>query len=1023
MINNYNSFFEDLNLGFLVQGPRSEMLMNNSKVLEFLGITKDQLYGRTSFDPEWNVIHEDGSPFPGQTHPVPVAIETRQSVKNTVMGIYRPSTQDRVWLLVNASPILDITGNVDHVICTFNDITEEIKSKIKNKTIRNLYSFVTQINELMLQANTEEALYNGFCRIGIKVGGFKFACVGLLNEKTGKLVPYDHCGEENGFLSVIKDLSINGKAKRGNRQDIGPAIDLKSVSAMNIETDPQIKDWRVEAKSRGLHSVVFIPVIKFGKPTGIISFYSSGMNYYTETEIELLNGITRNITFQLEYFEKERSRKNLQEETEILNRRLIQSQEVGKIGSWELDLLSKTFWGSDQAKSIYGFDLNKDIYSYEEVICCALDREFLDMELELAIKEGRPYDIEYKIQPNDGSAIKTVHSRGALIRDENGVPVRLSGVITDITRRKKDELEILRLSQVVGQSASIVIITDLKGNIEYVNRKFEDATGYSFDEVSGTPSTILTSKEISNGKNVQIWKTIRSGKVWQGEIHNKRKDGTLYWEHVIISPLKNDKDEIINFVLIIDDITLRKRAEEELLIRENELDQLIEQSPVSYEIYDSNGFTKRVNAAYEKLWGIPREYVIDKYNILESKPIKEGGWLPYFKRVFAGEYIVLPDVRYDTSKDEITKGEGLCKWVSTSAYPIKDENGKVRNIVVLHEDISERKEAEKKYDELFDNSPLPMFLIDIETYCFIKVNKATIALYGYSKDELLKMQMLDLIAKVEIPKIKRTLEMNKRVQKNHLEVFPTIHRKKSGELINVEIHRIETVFNGKRAASAIVINNTEKMLQDNAISKAIIKTQEDDRYEIGSELHDNISQILVASQLSLGLLQKSVDASKINLLSQSRDYISKALSEIRNLSHRLAPVIFENKTLEDSFYLLLQQMNQDEKYRFKIQFDKKFEKKNISTQIQLNLYRILQEQVKNILNHSKATYVEAGLKIINNIIVFKIADNGIGFNTATKSNGIGLSNIKRRAELFGGKMEIQSSPGNGCIIEICIPFR
>ena len=89
-----------------------------------LGLTEDELSGRSCFHPEWNVIHEDGSSFPAETHPVSVAIDTRKPVSNIIMGVYRPVTNDRVWLLVNAEPLLDDKGTVKEVICSFSDITE-----------------------------------------------------------------------------------------------------------------------------------------------------------------------------------------------------------------------------------------------------------------------------------------------------------------------------------------------------------------------------------------------------------------------------------------------------------------------------------------------------------------------------------------------------------------------------------------------------------------------------------------------------------------------------------------------------------------------------------------------------------------------------------------------------------------------------------------------------------------------------------------------------------------------------------
>lgn len=129
----YRSLVQNINIGLIIQKQNSEITLCNQPALEMLGLTEDQLLGKTSFDPDWNVIHSDGSPFPGQEHPVPMAIATQKPVRDVVMGVYRPRTHDRVWLLVNAEPQFDLSGNFDHVICTFSDITKERKSLVQKQ--------------------------------------------------------------------------------------------------------------------------------------------------------------------------------------------------------------------------------------------------------------------------------------------------------------------------------------------------------------------------------------------------------------------------------------------------------------------------------------------------------------------------------------------------------------------------------------------------------------------------------------------------------------------------------------------------------------------------------------------------------------------------------------------------------------------------------------------------------------------------------------------------------------------------
>ena len=119
----YRSLIAELQIGVILQGPAAEIILSNKKALELLGLTADQLLGKTSFDPDWNVTHPDGTPFPGPSHPVPMAIASRKPVHNVVMGVYRTTTQNRIWLQVNATPHLTVNGTVRHVVCTFMDIT------------------------------------------------------------------------------------------------------------------------------------------------------------------------------------------------------------------------------------------------------------------------------------------------------------------------------------------------------------------------------------------------------------------------------------------------------------------------------------------------------------------------------------------------------------------------------------------------------------------------------------------------------------------------------------------------------------------------------------------------------------------------------------------------------------------------------------------------------------------------------------------------------------------------------------
>ena len=134
----------------------------------------------------------------------------------------------------------------------------------------------------------------------------------------------------------------------------------------------------------------------------------------------------------------------------------------------------------------------------------------------------------------------------------------------DITERKSAESDLRTLDRAIEQSPVSVVITDPQGNIEYVNPKFTDITGYSFAEVIGKNPRVLKSGRTPPKEYWQLWKTITAGRVWRGEIQNRKKNGDLFWELASIAPVREADGSITHFVAVKEDITQRKLTEEQL---------------------------------------------------------------------------------------------------------------------------------------------------------------------------------------------------------------------------------------------------------------------------------------------------------------------------------------------------------------------------------------------------------------------------------------------------------------------------
>lgn len=220
---------------------------------------------------------------------------------------------------------------------------------------------------------------------------------------------------------------------------------------------------------------------------------------------------------------------------------------------------------------IYGKDITQIIYpkKYHKIILKnRIDKYTQAYEMEAIRKDGSIFPIE-------------VEARNIIAEEALRVTA-----FRDITACKKSEKEYLKLFTAVEQSANTIVITDTEGNIEYTNPKFTELTGYTNKEALGQNPRILNSGIQPKSYYKKMWETITAGKIWNGEFRNKSKSGNLFWEKVTITPIKNKEGEIINYLAVKEDITNRKRADQEL---EKATNKIKESEKKFRELYEKSG--------------------------------------------------------------------------------------------------------------------------------------------------------------------------------------------------------------------------------------------------------------------------------------------------------------------------------------------------------------------------------------------------------------------------------------------------
>ncbi len=212
--------------------------------------------------------------------------------------------------------------------------------------------------------------------------------------------------------------------------------------------------------------------------------------------------------------------------------------------------------------------------------------------------------------------------------------------------------------------------------------------------------------------------------------------------------------------------------------------------------------------------------------------------------------------------------------------------------------------------------------------------------------------------------------------------------------------------------------------QELRMSQAIVEAQEKDRLQIGMELHDNIGQLLTATGIYLDTLKdtRTDEARFQEVLHLSRKYAAEALTEIRRLSHELAPASNQLLSLKE----VIQSLADNTGKAGMLTIDFNMEESVIPAlcpKLQVNLYRIIQEQLNNILKYAAATHVLIRLGVEEGQVVLLIRDNGKGFEQDGSRRGIGLENMRRRAEAYAGEFQCISAAGKGCEINISIPLK
>jgi PAS domain S-box-containing protein len=511
---------------------------------------------------------------------------------------------------------------------------------------------------------------------------YSYVWVQGVKTEIGDIPPIDLAPEGKGILSRV--------IRSGN-----PLI----IDDYEAELEKSQTKFRVDEKGRtydinsgrkdNTRSALLVPLKIEGEVIGVLHITSFKKNAYTEENMRLLESISvhisstiNNATLYNLATDEITERKKTEEELRKSEERFSLAFKLSPIPISLTKLSDGTFIDiNDAFVKLLGFTY-EDVKGLKTTDVNIWDKELREKTLSKLKTIGLLRDLELKIRNKEGKEFNTITT--IQIINIGGEDCIIS-MVQDITEKKKAEEQLRKLSRAVEQSSASIIITDLKGDIEYVNPKFSEMSGYEAQEAIGKNPSILKSGKNPEELYVDLWKTISSGREWHGELQNKRKDGEFYWEWASISPIFDSKGTITNYLAVKEDITVHKLIQDQIrlqaILLENITDAVIS--------VNHNFVIKSWNSGAEKMYGWKANEVVGKNlkDFLKTQFINDSlsGVLKYINKhnTWLGEVL-------QTTKN----GKKISVLDSTST--LRDERGAISGYVSVNRDITERKQHEEK---------------------------------------------------------------------------------------------------------------------------------------------------------------------------------------------------------------------------------------------------------------------------------------------------------------------------------------
>ncbi len=550
----------------------------------------------------------------------------------------------------------------------------------------------------------------------------------------------------------------------------------------------------------------------------------------------------------------------------------------------------------------------------------------------------------------------------------------------------------------------------------------------------------LINFDLLNSSAETISKELHKKGTWDGEVIFHRHDGEKYFFQTTATAILDDKNNPASFIFINHNITKEKSTEKKWAEAEDTYEKLVNTLVDGVIMLDKDGKITTCNKRASEILGISEELLLGKELGDSSwKAIKaDGSPFPWYE--FPANVSLQTGFPQRNVKLGIHLPNGIFVWLSMNSEALIrtgefDPYAVVISFADITDNVNREEELRKSNERFYYVSKITsdaIWDIDLETKQIYR-SETFYELSGYSREEI-KPDLDWWFNKVhpkDRERVKNKVQEyiqkgNERWEDEYLFLCADGNYKflldsgtilyRHGKPVRI-LGAIRDLTEKKKLEHQLLQEQEQK---HKAVSQAGIAAQETERSNISRELHDNVNQLLMSAKLFMNSAKTEPEKAEEHL-EKAITYQLMAVEEIRKLSKKLNTSLVKMIGLSRSIDDIIINMKAFQKIETKFMYDHKLEK-ILSEDQQLMIFRIIQEQTNNIIKYADAKNVKIILRSENNLVHLTITDDGKGFDTSSRSNGIGFININSRVDAFGGEVKLISAPNKGCSLEIIFPL-